>query len=301
MDESLNVFKEERICEYKGNTYSVRDNGAIYRHIPKKGKKRKLDEIWTYGKVNLQSGYLQLSNDRVHQIVATAFLGEAPSKDYIVDHIDTNKQNNRPTNLRWITRLENIVYNPYTKNKLEWICGMPIEDVLKDMSILRNKKLEPQFDWMSSVSQEEANKTLVMMNHRLEENKQRKSYQEYKNMNRGCGREYHPCEPLKENPTIEDYYKNISIGKIFYSRSYDGERNNYKVTNYYFNEDKKEIYVCCYLEGGIKCYYLVTVKKEENKFIYESQSFFDFEGISKYFTLAKGEEWTGGDLIDDYC
>jgi hypothetical protein len=55
-----------------------------------------------------------IGNHVVHQIVASAFHGPRPSKDHVVDHIDTNRQNNRPDNLRWVTRLENILLNPIT-------------------------------------------------------------------------------------------------------------------------------------------------------------------------------------------
>ena len=34
--------------------------------------------------------------------------------DYVVDHIDTNRRNNRAENLRWVTRLDNILLNPIT-------------------------------------------------------------------------------------------------------------------------------------------------------------------------------------------
>ena len=30
-------------------------------------------------------------------------------------------------------------------------------------------------------------------------------------------------------------------------------------------------------------------------------SFFDEDGGQKHFTLAMGREWTGGDVLDDYC
>jgi len=31
-DLSVDNFNEERFCSYKGNNYSVRDNGAVMRH-----------------------------------------------------------------------------------------------------------------------------------------------------------------------------------------------------------------------------------------------------------------------------
>lgn len=49
------------------------------------------------------------------EFIATAFHGEPPSPQYVVDHIDTNCRNNRPENLRWLTRLENALMNPITR------------------------------------------------------------------------------------------------------------------------------------------------------------------------------------------
>ena len=45
---------------------------------------------------------------RVHRLVCVAFCGPSPSAEHVVDHIDENKQNNRATNLRWLTVEENV-------------------------------------------------------------------------------------------------------------------------------------------------------------------------------------------------
>jgi len=66
---------------------------------------------------------LHLSDVRIHRIVATAFHGEPPNPQYVIDHIDTNRRNNRAENLRWVTRLENVLLNPVTRNKIEFLCG----------------------------------------------------------------------------------------------------------------------------------------------------------------------------------
>ena len=108
----INDFLEEKACTYKGEEYLVRDNGAVLRKTPPLKKPRKLDNIWTFGKLNDRTGYLELASVRIHRIVATAFHGAPPTEEHVVDHIDTNKQNNRPSNLRWLTRLENVVFNP---------------------------------------------------------------------------------------------------------------------------------------------------------------------------------------------
>lgn len=139
-----------------------------------------------------------LSSDRVHRIVATAFLGEAPSKDYIVDHIDTNRQNNRPSNLRWITKLENILLSPITCKKIELLGGCPIEEVLNDFSILRNKSLTPQFEWMKTVSKEETKHSLENWKKRTESSSTipNDKKREYVNYNKLNSEMIYPLEPV---------------------------------------------------------------------------------------------------------
>ena len=157
----IEIFEEQKDCWYKGEKYSVRDNGAVMRHALEGKKPRKLDNIWTFGK-SAKNGYLFIAGVQVHRIVATAFHGEAPSNQHIVDHTDTNRQNNRPSNLHWVTRLDNTILNPITRKKIEYLTGMRIEDVLADISVLKNTGLSQDFSWMCSVSQEEADKSLKM-------------------------------------------------------------------------------------------------------------------------------------------
>lgn len=63
------------------------------------------------------------STKKVHRLVATAFLGE--EKDLSVNHIDSNRSNNRIENLEWVTHLENIQHarknNRYPKLTLSSI------------------------------------------------------------------------------------------------------------------------------------------------------------------------------------
>lgn len=151
----LDDFEKEVECIYKNETYSVRDNGSVLRH-PQTGKKpRPTDNKWTFGKYNDKTGYAEIAGERVHRIVAIAFIGSPPSPQHVVDHIDTNRRNNRPENLRWVTKLENILLNPITAKKVEYLCGS-IENFLKDPSILRDNASDPNFAWMRAVSKEEA-------------------------------------------------------------------------------------------------------------------------------------------------
>lgn len=158
----LNNFEKEVECIYKKEKYSVRDNGAVLRHTLEGKRPRPTDNYWTFGKLNNKTGYLEIASVRVHRIIATAFHGDSPTKEHVVDHIDTNKQNNRPDNLRWVTRLENILLNPITSRRIEIVCGS-VEAFLSNPSVFRDKFLEQNFQWMCNVSKEEAEVSLERM------------------------------------------------------------------------------------------------------------------------------------------
>lgn len=156
----IDDFEIQKEIEYKGELFSVRDNGAIMRHPKNENRVRKLDNIWTFGRPDVKTGYMLWGEHRVHRIVAFAFHGQPPSKDYVVDHIDTNRRNNRPDNLRWLTRLENVLNNPITRARIENVCGS-IRVFLQNPSVLKDHtRVDPNFDWMRQVTKEEAQYTL---------------------------------------------------------------------------------------------------------------------------------------------
>ena len=117
----INKFSQELVCKFKDRTYSVRDNGSVYRHQKEGSRPAPLDNKWTFGKKDAVTGYMMLAGVRVHQIVATAFHGVPEYPTMVVDHIDTNRCNNRPENLRWLTRLENVLNNPYTRSRIAFL------------------------------------------------------------------------------------------------------------------------------------------------------------------------------------
>ena len=170
---NVDDFEQELECKYKGRIYSVRDNGAIFRHQKEGSKLAPLDNVWTFGRKDHYKGYMMISGVPVHRIVATAFHGAHENPNMVVDHIDTNRCNNRPSNLRWITRLENVLNNPITRAKIELICGS-IEAFVADPSILSRYGNEySNFSWMRTVTPEEAkysyNKWLEWSKRPLEE------------------------------------------------------------------------------------------------------------------------------------
>ena len=151
----LATYTEERECDYRDRHYRVRDNGSVFRLPKDPAKPRKGDNEWTFGTFNKNNGYLFIGSHQVHRIVATAFHGKPEAETDIVDHIDTDRQNNRPENLRWTTKFENAL-NPATRKKLELMTGLSIEKILENPSILKQYNLDREYEWMGAVSKEEA-------------------------------------------------------------------------------------------------------------------------------------------------
>lgn len=331
MSISVDDFKTEVFCFYKNERYSVRDNGAVLRHQLNEKRQRPTDNNWTFGKLNISTGYLEIASVRIHRIVATAFLGEAPTKEHVVDHIDTNKQNNRPENLRWVTRLENILLNPITARRIEIICGS-IEAFLADPSKFRDKFQDPNYEWMCTVSIQEAqaSKERLLAWAKSDKPLQGGTLGEWL-YNRSLSNQFtdnvveelefinsltpnaiqiarnwktpseFPCCPktITHNP-IADYTSNLNAGNIFSQNQYTSS-----IIELFANSnDENTLWIICKSgdENPIKPYSLAEITYQNDVFVHKSLgTFFQKEGAEKQLTLAQGLEWTGGDTIDDYC
>jgi len=155
-------FNQEINCTYNDEEYSVRNNGSVLRHPRGNGRKRPTDNKWTFGKLNKNTGYKEIASVRIHRIVATAFHGVPPKQEHIVHHIDNNKQNNRPENLMWVTRLEHILLDPIAAKKIALVCGS-VEAFLANPSKYRDRFQEPNNSWMRDVTEQEAKVCLERM------------------------------------------------------------------------------------------------------------------------------------------
>lgn len=307
MNRLIGIFDKEVECNYRNEHYSVRDNGAIMRHAKEGKRPRPLDGVWTFGILDTQKGYTRIGNEAVHRVVATAFLGESPTPQHVVDHIDTNRQNNRPENLRWVTKLENAMLNDITRKKLEWICGCSIEEIVKDWSIIQDKNLPPNIAWMKTVTKEEAEESLNTWKKWADSLAQRKEsdrvtmqYFKYRN---GPNAMVYPLEPIGGELSLQEYYDNLKPNKRFCYKTYRSGTYGYRILDYYYNKDTGVLSVATQSEDkeGVKTLFLTSVTIKNNEFEYSTRSFFSPDGLEKYMTLARGEEWTGGDVIDDYC
>ena len=329
---SVDDYTREEECIYKDERYSARDNGAVWRH-PREGKKpRPTDCLWTFGKPNDKTGYMEIGSARVHIIVATAFHGVRDTKIYVVDHVDTNRRNNRQENLRWLTRLENVLLNPISRKKIEWICGCSAEEFLANPEKYRDLiLLDTGFGWMRTVTKEEGDQCLKNLLEWAASDKQPSGGTMgewiYRPLSMGNspaeeipeGPDYmlsltpgaaqrgwrtpseFPCTPQEvgDNP-LAAYAANLKVGAVFSSNQYGASL----VMDSGFSEDKQSLYVMTESsegEAAVKRYALGTVTYEDGLFIHAGHTFFTKEGAEKQLTLAQGLEWTGGDSIDDYC
>lgn len=359
----INIFTEERVCEYKGRRYYVRDNGSVYRQCQDDGKIRKWDEEWTYGKFDPNTGYMLIGQERVHRIICTAYHGAPVGDKNVTDHIDTNRSNNRPDNLRWVTKLENTLNNPITRAKIELICGS-IENFLKNPALLYGHESEnPNFKWMRAVTKEEAERSLRRWNEwvakPVEERKPKgkgvgewiyeedktdsttkisnrpryagpyNSWEEHKAVVEEMNRQQHEreyglkdsltpgskqlnwktptefllCPAEGQDRTLQAYLDNLVKGKVF-TRNDFGEGG--VVLDCGINKTDNALYVLT--QNGddkddqrtLKPWALCKITLLDGYFVHKNEgSFFQEDGGQKYFTLAMGREWTGGEVFDD--
>jgi hypothetical protein len=328
---SLHDFFREMTCVYDEEQYSVRDNGAVLRHSRNGKRARPTDDQWTFGKPNSRNGYMHIGSVRIHRIVATAFYGEPPTPEHVVDHIDTNRRNNRPENLRWLTRLENVLLNPITVKRIKIICGN-IEAFLENPSKLCNSRLDPNFEWMRKVSLEEAQACRDRMHVWAKSDKlpsgggsigewvfkpsfiQKpfpKTSVEAPDLVMAktpgaAQRKWRiptefPCCPQKaEEVPISTYAANLTAGAIF-SRNH---LSTSMVLEAASADDGPSICVMCEKTeaGAVKPWSVAKVTFETGLYVHTTVgTFFTKEGAEKEFCLARGIEWTGGDTFDDFC
>ncbi len=357
---SLDNYTEVKECDYKEEHYSVRDNGAVFRFSREGKRKRKDDNVWTFGKPNEANGYAYIGSERVHRIVAFAFLGNPPSPQHVVDHIDTNRQNNRPDNLRWVTKLENVLNNPITRARIENICGS-IDVFLKNPSVLYgHEHVDPNFHWMRAVTAEEAKISRERLmewaenrpaprggeigdwvfSKRGDEVKQQtitsreeisstcpiqqwNGFHESHNEPEETSEmpevfsneitsltpnatqvdwrtpsEFPFCPKITSKHPLKDYFDSLVVGNNFCkNKLYSSVVQDFALVN-----KETSLVILTQSESSVKPWALAKVTCRDGVFVHENLgSFFSEEGGLKYFTLAKGEEWTGGNVFDDLC
>ena len=337
MNTLINSFTTEKECEYKGERYSVRDNGAVMRHSRQGKKIRKDDGVWTFGKIDGSNGYMFIGSHRVHIIVATAFYGAKDSKVYVVDHIDTNQCNNRVENLRWLTRLENALINPITLKRITMLCDGDITKFIKNPSCLRDLTgTNTDLTWMRTVSAEEA--AIAYQNlmrwglKPIDDNKKNNATistnkSDWIFKKRGfylddvdntpqvikaktpytalqlkwkTPTEFPCCPDNIQNGGLNEYFDNLKSEVLFSKNQY----STHIVMDKALINNGSELLVVTHdiTKGAVKPYGLVKIMQSGGQFVHESIStFFEENGVMQYFTEMQEKKWEGDDSIDMYC
>ncbi len=321
---SVDDFTREVDCVYANESYSVRDNGAVLRH-PRAGKRlRPNDNKWTFGKENSSKPYLHLSNVPIHRIVATAFHGDPPDPEYVVDHIDTNCRNNRPENLRWLSRLDNTLKNPATRKKIEYLCGS-IEAFLENPSMLNDLQGDPNFRWMRAVTPEEAENCKVRMSIWADsESKSKKSTSVTNRDNSFARRVYQPLQKwevgLDGEPGLElsltarcaqymwrapayfplcpkefgsdpvgDYFNNIQVGDVLAYSDSDDLFPVLSVVEARMTKEKSSIVVMCNRPDNKLLIVGIELHERSKHFIHFGIGFFSSKDEASKAFYAKNE------------
>lgn len=301
--ELLDQFEQELEVEYRGEIYRVRDNGSVCRQRKPGKQKRPLDDIWTFGVPNASKGYMHVGTECVHRIIATAFHGGQPSEKHIVDHIDTNRRNNRIENLRWITRLENILLNPITLRRIIIAYGS-LDEFFKNPGAAVDSESIWNFEWMRTVTKEEAQES----RHNLLQWAESDQIPRGGVLGEWVYRARRPKEPVVEDvpdiqsltpsaiqrnwetPTeflhcpdeispeaLSEYAARLKFGTVF-------ARNSFGESKIVIAEERSgHLSVLCNLsENPIKEWALTRVTAEKEKFVHENvRSYFTLQGALK--------------------
>ncbi len=319
------LFEKEVTCTYREEIYSVRDNGAVLRHRKEGSRLRQLDEQWTFGHPNKRDGYMYISSIAVHRIIATAFHGPKPSDAHVVDHIDSNRRNNRQENLRWVTRLENILLNPITARRVELAYGS-LENFFANPGAPLPGKLDSNFEWMRTVTKTEAEDSRKRLmewassgntpsggllgdwlynplndqdfldqdpDHLIDSKTPGAIQKNWKTPS-----EFPLCPSDIGANALADYCQRLEEGVVFACNDFSESI----VVSAVLSESFDALLVMCNNPEGIKPWLLARVSIDDQLFLHENLgSFFTLEGVTKEFILAQGLEWEGGDTFDDNC
>ena len=383
----IDTFKEVRECDYKDEHYLVRDNGAVLRLPKNPNKPRKLDNIWTFGKKSTDNGYMFISNHRVHIIVARAYHGVQDSQDYVVDHIDTNRCNNRPENLRWLTKLENMLANPITLQKVLFICGS-IESFLNDPAQM-GRWGDQSYEWMRTITPSEAENAYINLkryynidvkndlqvfslrnsigmllgaktflkkadeihpkqegrekpssdpelilkqmyginnsffrkpsyasrtdssyphhdaneqNYFAETSKEPEFYESLtdtaiQSLNWRTPTEFPLCPNNISETPMEDYLQNLKEGDLLCKNK---NAISY-IEDFALNKERVLVVACSLETNSPKAFSTVRISFEHGKFLHDGVTYFQEDAMKRDVIIARGEEWTGGDVFDDFC
>lgn len=113
----MDEFKK---CLPPYSKYEINRNGIIRNFLTKQIKKTRVNDqgyvIVSLVNDLVKDGIYKINVVRVHKIVILNYIGEAPSNKHTIDHINCNKTDNIPNNLRWATPTQQANNRKQCKN-----------------------------------------------------------------------------------------------------------------------------------------------------------------------------------------
>ena len=315
----IDQFVSELEVTYREERYRVRDNGAVFRLNKYRKRARPLDKQWTFGRQTPSTGYLLLSGVPVHRIVCSAFHGGPPSDQHVVDHIDTNRANNRPENLRWVTRLENVLLNPISARRIEFVYGS-IDAFFENSKATQSNTDFPDISWMRTVDKDEAQTAKANLlkwaesgkapqggalgewlfgkgNSHILEPEQEESESltpSVVQVRWKVPSEFPACPSSVTEDALERYAASLEFGSVFVQNEiYHGLVVEHSLTD-------NGLVVLSRSPSGVKDWAIAHISTKDGLFYHRSEgTYFTLQGALKEFCKLAGEEFD--DSIDDYC
>ena len=110
--------------------------------------------------------------------------------------------------------------------------------------------------------------------------------------------EFPLCPQERVEKPLMEYKTRLTPGSVFCQNEY----TNSLVIDSALVDSSSALIVMCQSsdEGALKPWSLAKITYSDGKYYHESiQTYFHEDGAKKYFTLAQGKEWTGGEVFDD--
>lgn len=110
--------------------------------------------------------------------------------------------------------------------------------------------------------------------------------------------EFPLCPKMGDGVSIKDYVNNISKNAVINKNKWGKSI----VKEFALVEDAVLVIKCKLPELNAKDWGILTIEFKNGYFNHTAYgAYFEERGADKYFTILQGLEWTGGDVMDDYC
>lgn len=150
--------KEFRKIKSLDFLFEVNEDGTVLRNVKSK-RKIKIQLDMHHSSYGYYVAFVNIKGKKkrvmLHQVVAECWLGDKP-KDYEIDHIDRSAHNNHYSNLRYVTRSEQMKNRVLSQRIIDQATKNCLEHCLKYIAkpvVLTKKNQEQKFRSMTKAAE----------------------------------------------------------------------------------------------------------------------------------------------------